>query len=123
MKTVKLDIDGQLISAQIMRQGSTLWAHINGRTVAYEVDGAKSSKKKQAVEDPTKVFSPMPGKIIKVLCAENDKVVKNQTLVVMEAMKMEYSLKAQADGVIKKMRAVAGGQAALGDLLVELEPT
>ncbi len=100
-----------------------MWAHVNGRTIVYEPEGAKSQKRKQLVEDPSKILAPMPGKIIKVLCKEGDKVSKDQTLVVMEAMKMEYSLKIHTAGTVKKLTAKAGAQAALGDLLVDVEVT
>jgi len=98
-----------------------LWAHINGRTLVYEPESSRAQKRKQLVDNPGKITAPMPGKIIKVLCAEGDKVVKDQTLVVMEAMKMEYALKAHAAGTVRKLLTKAGAQASLGDLLVDLQ--
>lgn len=121
MKNVTFHIDGKDVSGIVLKQGGVLWAHINGRTLVYETENAKTQKKKQLIEDPGKIFAPMPGKIIKVLCKEGDKVNKDQTLVVMEAMKMEYSLKIHTDGTVKRLSAKAGAQAALGDLLVDVE--
>jgi acetyl/propionyl-CoA carboxylase alpha subunit len=121
VKTVTFHIDGKDVTGTVLKQGGVLWAHINGRTLVYESESAKSQKKKHLIEDPAKIFAPMPGKIIKVLCEEGDKVSKDQTLVVMEAMKMEYSLKIHANGTVRKLNAKAGAQAALGDLLVDVE--
>jgi biotin carboxyl carrier protein len=121
MRTVSFEIDGKTVSGLVFKQGSVLWAHLNGRTLVYEPEGAKGQRKKHSVEDPSKIYAPMPGKIIKVLCKEGDAVSKDQTLVVMEAMKMEYSLKVHAAGKVKKLNAKPGAQAALGDLLVDVQ--
>lgn len=120
MKTLRLDVGGQEIVAPCLKVGNTLWAHIHGRTVVYESEKARSNKRQQQADDPNKIKSPMPGKIIKVLCKEGDSVQKDQTLVVMEAMKMEYALKSFIDGKVKKVSCSAGAQVSLGELLVEL---
>ncbi len=54
------------------------------------------------------IKSPMPGKVIKIYVKENDKVHKNQTLAIVEAMKMENEIKSGIDGVIKKIHAGPG---------------
>ncbi len=54
------------------------------------------------------IKSPMPGKVIKIYVKENDKVRKNQTLAIVEAMKMENEIKSGIDGVIKKIHAGPG---------------
>jgi biotin carboxyl carrier protein len=120
MKPLKLEIKGQEIKAPCLKVGNMLWAHINGRTVVYESEKSRSSKRQHQVGDPKKIKTPMPGKIIKVLCKPGDKVSKDQTLVVMEAMKMEYSLKSFMNGTVEKVHAVTGSQVELGDLLVEM---
>lgn len=67
--------------------------------------------------------SPMPGKILKVEKKNGDKVSKGDILIVMEAMKMEHSIKAPYDGVIKKITFKVGDQVP-GDVeLVEIEET
>eukprot|EP01089_Gocevia_fonbrunei_P022481 TRINITY_DN9108_c0_g1_i1.p1 TRINITY_DN9108_c0_g1~~TRINITY_DN9108_c0_g1_i1.p1 ORF type:complete len:120 (-),score=13.41 TRINITY_DN9108_c0_g1_i1:19-378(-) len=45
-------------------------------------------------------FAPMPGKIVSVLVKEGDKVKKGQPIVIMEAMKMEHTIKSPKDGVV-----------------------
>lgn len=122
MRPVTFNINGTDVTGYVLKQGSVMWAHINGRTILYETENAKAQKKKQLVEDPGKIFAPMPGKVIKVLCKEGDSVKKDQTLVVMEAMKMEYSLKVHTNGTIKKLNTKQGAQVSLGDLLVDVQP-
>lgn len=121
MKQLEVSIDGKTHKVWALRQGGVIWAHVNGRTVVFEPEGSRVSKNKQKVEDPKKIFAPMPGKIVKVLCKKGDSVSKEQTLIVMEAMKMEYSLKIHAAGVVKKLNVSIGSQAGLGDLLAEVE--
>jgi len=121
MRVVTLNIDGQEVTAPVLKHGNTLWVHLNGRTLSFEPESSRVSKKKQLVDDPTKIVAPMPGKIIKVQCVVGDKVTDGQTLIVMEAMKMEYALKIHASGVVKKLSAQSGLQASLGDVLVEIE--
>jgi biotin carboxyl carrier protein len=63
----------------------------------------------------------MPGKIIKILVEPGSKVTTGQVMLVMEAMKMEYTLKAQAEGIVEKIECAPGQQVALGQLLVKME--
>ena len=67
------------------------------------------------------VLSPMPGKIVSVSVKAGDTVSKGQTLLVLEAMKMEHALAAPFDGVVAELSAVAGGQVSEGVVLVKLE--
>ena len=60
------------------------------------------------------LVTPMPGLIMDVQCSEGDQVTEGQALVVMEAMKMELTLRAPFDGVISEV-CVAAGQRVNGD--------
>ena len=65
--------------------------------------------------------APMPGLVLKVLVRPGDKVRAHQTLVVLEAMKMEHNIEAPYDGTVKTVNCVEGGRVAEGVVLVELE--
>jgi acetyl-CoA carboxylase biotin carboxylase subunit len=67
------------------------------------------------------VISPMPGKIVSVSVKAGDSVTRGQTLLVLEAMKMEHALAAPFDGVVAELSAEAGGQVSEGVVLVKLE--
>ena len=60
-------------------------------------------------------------KVIKFNVAEGDKVRKNQTLAVVEAMKMKNELKSPGDGTVKKTYASAGDIVDTGKPLLEIE--
>jgi len=68
------------------------------------------------------ILSPMPGKIVSVAVEAGQAVVKGQTLLTLEAMKMEHALAAPFDGVVVELSAVAGGQVSEGVVLAKLEP-
>jgi len=68
-----------------------------------------------------RIAAPMPGKVIKFSVAEGDKVRKNQTLAVVEAMKMENELKSPGDGTVKKIYAAAGDMVDTSKPLLEIE--
>lgn len=55
-------------------------------------------------------IAPMPGKVIELRVKEGDAVQAGQVLLVMEAMKMEHSVTAPADGVIEHVHVAAGDQ-------------
>jgi 3-methylcrotonyl-CoA carboxylase alpha subunit len=64
--------------------------------------------------------APMPGKIIKVLTEAGAKVAKGQALLILEAMKMEHTITAPADGVVKEIHYAAGDQVLEGVELITL---
>ena len=71
--------------------------------------------------DAGSLVAPMPGTVLAVNVAEGDTVSQGQTLVVVEAMKMELALKAPYDGRVSQIAATVGRQVALGDVLVEVD--
>ena len=75
----------------------------------------------QGGESDGAILSPMPGKVVSVSVKAGDTVTRGQTLLVLEAMKMEHALAAPFDGVVAELSAVAGGQVSEGVVLVKLE--
>ncbi len=67
------------------------------------------------------VRAPLPGKIIDLRVKAGDTVSKGQALLVLEAMKMEHTLAAPADGTVKSLRYAVGEQVPEGAELVEFE--
>ncbi len=67
--------------------------------------------------DGTLLLAPMPGMIVKYLANEGDSVKMGDAVVVLEAMKMENSLTAPADGVVKCVKFGSGDSVAKGAVL------
>lgn len=68
------------------------------------------------------IQASMDGAIIEVFASEGQKVAKGDTLVILEAMKMEHPLKADVSGTVKGVYTEKGTQVKLRQLLVEIEP-
>lgn len=65
------------------------------------------------------IKAPMPGMVLNILVTEGQEVKKGDTLVILEAMKMENSLKASADGTVKKIVAVKGTAVEKNQVLIQ----
>jgi glutaconyl-CoA/methylmalonyl-CoA decarboxylase subunit gamma len=66
------------------------------------------------------IKAPLPGTILSIAVKEGDTVTKGQTLMVMEAMKMENSIMAEADGTVAAIKVSAGQSVLQDDVLVEI---
>ncbi|MEQ8660103.1 MAG: biotin/lipoyl-containing protein [Gammaproteobacteria bacterium] len=69
------------------------------------------------------LLAPMPGKVIALIAAPGDAVKKGDKLLVLEAMKMEHTICAPADGTVKAFHCSAGEQVTEGIELVDFELT
>ena len=65
--------------------------------------------------------APMPGRVVKLMVEPGAKVTKGQALLILEAMKMEHTLAAPADGVVAAVHCTAGDQVLEGVELIRLE--
>jgi biotin carboxyl carrier protein len=74
-----------------------------------------------AAAGPAPLLAPMPGMIVRVNVEVGARVHPGQGLVVMEAMKMENELRAQAEATVKAVHAQPGSAVEKGALLIELE--
>ena len=63
----------------------------------------------------------MPGMVVLVAVQAGEKVAKGQKLMTLEAMKMETTIAAEADGMVATIHVGTGGQVEAGDLLITLE--
>ena len=70
---------------------------------------------------PAPIIAPMPGLIVRVNVSVGDRVEAGQGIVVMEAMKMENELRANAAGTVKSVEVLPGTAVEKGALLVALE--
>jgi 3-methylcrotonyl-CoA carboxylase alpha subunit len=113
-------LDGRSFKARAVRDGSQWHVFCNG---AYRRLALKAEL--QAPEDAAAAGSlaaPMPGKVIQVMVEAGTRVKKGQPLLILEAMKMEHTITAPADGVVKLINFAAGEQVLEGAELITLEP-
>ncbi|MFA4640979.1 sodium-extruding oxaloacetate decarboxylase subunit alpha [Pyrococcus kukulkanii] len=77
--------------------------------------------KPQAVAGANVVTAPMPGKVLKILVREGDRVRIGQGLLILEAMKMENEIPSPMDGVVKRILVKEGDAVDTGQALIELK--
>jgi biotin carboxyl carrier protein len=68
------------------------------------------------------IKAPMPGTVLKVPVKPGDRVTANQPLVIMESMKMEMTLAAPTDAVVREILCAEGQLVDMGAVLVTLDP-
>jgi glutaconyl-CoA/methylmalonyl-CoA decarboxylase subunit gamma len=66
------------------------------------------------------VYAPLPGMVTEILATVGDSVSNGDTLLRMEAMKMENNITATTDGTVKEVHVAEGREVADGDLLVTI---
>ncbi|MBT3384211.1 MAG: biotin/lipoyl-binding protein [Prolixibacteraceae bacterium] len=67
------------------------------------------------------ISSPMPGKVVKILVNEGDKVKEGEILIIISAMKMESEYSAPKDGIVNKINVKNGDTIEGNQILIELE--
>ena len=82
---------------------------------------AKLMPIKVAPDTSNLLLCPMPGVIVSVMVKEGDEVQDGQALAVVEAMKMENTLRAEKKGVIAKINCEAGDNLAVDEVIMEFE--
>lgn len=110
-------LDGMLVDAQLIN--GVLWIKTDEGVQTLEVKN-RFVTHNQNERDGKSILAPMPGKIIKIAASVGQAIETHDTVIVMEAMKMEYQLKASKPGVVDKIHCRVGDQVALGQLLSEI---
>lgn len=119
-----LSVNGVGSTVFVSRNGSTKTIMINGSSMDVEDRDHPSlskSGRKRSSAIPDSVTPPMPAVVIAILVKNGDTVVKGQGVVVVSAMKMETTLSAPYDGIVKEIRTTEGSKVSPGDILVEIE--
>lgn len=103
-----------------------LYFELNGQSrelviqdMTVEVDGNLSLKADPS--NPNQIGATMPGTVLKVVVSKGSPVKRGDHLLITEAMKMETTVQAPKDGIVKEVYASAGDAISTGDLLIEVE--
>ena len=117
---IRVSVGGHDFQANVVRHGPALTvfaegaAHVYGVPDPLAVDAAAGAA-------GNRIEAPMTGQIKAVSALIGAPVAKGDALVVMEAMKMEHTLRAPRDGVVEAVSTAVGDQVEEGALLVTLE--
>ena len=122
--TIQIDGEEKTVLAQVIDQ--KFWCCIDSATHCFELVDLSSTgttrNQKAKLKNSHLITAPMPGKITKIFVQQGSPVEKSEPLLVMEAMKMEYTLKSDMKTMVEKINVKVGDQVSLGHLLIELRP-
>jgi biotin carboxyl carrier protein len=71
--------------------------------------------------DPRRILSFIPGTVLEIFVKKGDSVHKGDTLMLLDAMKMQNNLKCNIEGIVKDVPVSKGDRVSKGTLLIELE--
>jgi biotin carboxyl carrier protein len=142
MKNFKFKVDNRSYEVDIVEVGEKR-ATVNVNGIVYEVevdkklkpgkqisprqdyvpstDNAPATKAEKTENGKTIIRSPLPGKIIGVLVKEGEKVSIGQTIICIEAMKMENNIRCDKEGVVKFINVKVEETVMDGHPLLEIE--
>lgn len=101
----------------------SLWLSANGCTYRLERPAPRQARAAGATAAADALRAPMPAQVRDVQVAEGETVAEGQTLLLLEAMKMEIRVKASAGGKVTRLLVQAGQTVDKDQLLAEITPT
>ncbi len=117
---LKIKLGDRIIKAIITEGQKEKYVFADGNVYKIkqvELTGRKKPKKKEQGD----LSSPISGKVVKVNVKKGVTVKKEDVLMVIEAMKMEYLIRAPYNGIVKKVNFKANEQIEIGENTIELE--
>lgn len=118
---LELLVDGKRVTAYVSSDNAKRWVTINGRTVLLTKQSGSRRSAGGHHHAAGELTAPMPGQVRAVNVSEGEAVVKGQTLMVLEAMKMEIRIQAPSDGTVKKLSVKQGQTVEREQVLITVE--
>ena len=123
-----LSVDGASHRVVAHHPAKGIWSlNVSGHRLEAEVVDERTRAIREltgagaAAAGPKPITAPMPGLVVKVEVSEGDEVQAGQGVVIVEAMKMENELKAEAAAVVARVHVAAGDTVDKGQVLVDFE--
>jgi 3-methylcrotonyl-CoA carboxylase alpha subunit len=115
-----LERDGKRTRAFVAADGDDRWVFVDGRTWRLESGPPAARPRSAAHGHGGALAAPMPATVLRILAKPGAVVRKGDTLVVLEAMKMELPLRAPQDGTVGAVHCAEGQLVQPGVTLVEI---
>lgn len=104
----------------VAADGDTRWISVGGQVAIVEI-GPERQQRRRSGGDGAGMAAPMPASVVKVLVSPGQAVSAGETVVVLEAMKMELPVRASRDGIVTAIHCTQGELVQPGVVLVDLE--
>lgn len=122
--------EGKSFEAELLKmdpENKTVHVKINNKPIELKVEDEydqllhKLGMDKALTKKVNELKAPMPGLVLRILAEEGQAIKQGDSLLVLEAMKMENVLKSMGDGVIKQLKVKAGDKVEKNQLLIVME--
>ncbi len=117
----RVESGGRSVLVYVAGTADNWWAFSEGRIFRATPRSDLSPQKRASTAVSTSVTAPMPATVVAVNATVNGRIRKGDVLVVLDAMKMEMPVRADADGVVKAVHCRPGELVQADAVLVELE--
>ncbi len=119
-------IDGKSVTVEMNAAGDAYTAKVNGKSFTVKVSEGAAAPAAAAAAPAgdgalAPLASPLPGTVVKVIASVGDEVAEGDTILVLEAMKMETEIKAEKGGIVREISVSASQVVAAGDTLAMIE--
>ena len=127
MKKYNFEIDGKKFEVEVnLLNSNDAQVKVNDKNFDIKISNNLSEPKKsepkipdQSVQgNPGDLLALMPGKILKVLVSEGQKIKMGEPVIIMESMKMEQTIVSSADGVINRINVKEGETIEVGSVMI-----
>ena len=115
-----LVFDGRRQRVDIVHQGKQRLVSVGGETYRFESESGVAGGHDVGNVATPEISAPMPGKVTQVLVKPGDRIAAGDGLLILEAMKMENRLTADAAGVVAEVKVAAGDMVNGGQVLLVL---
>jgi biotin carboxyl carrier protein len=117
----RVEHDGRSDLVYVAGSSADRWAFANGKVFRGDFGARPAGRRAARVSGPQALAAPMPATVIKVLVKPGDAVKKGDTVILLEAMKMELPLRAPADATVTAVHCREGELVQPATTLIELE--
>ncbi|MCA1553499.1 MAG: biotin/lipoyl-binding protein [Chloroflexi bacterium] len=121
--TLRLQVNGKQHRIHIARDGQRRFVSIGSSVFELLLEERGAQRRRASAdsdEGDLRLAAHMPGQVVAVAVRDGDQVTKGQTLVILEAMKMELRMQAPRDGTVKRVLVQQGQAVERGQQLIEL---
>ena len=127
MKKYNFEIDGKKFEVEVnLLNSNDAQVKVNDKNFDIKISNNLSEPKKsepkipdQSVQgNPGDLLALMPGKILKVLVSEGQKIKMGEPVIIMESMKMEQTIVSSTDGVINSINVNEGETIEVGSVMI-----
>jgi 3-methylcrotonyl-CoA carboxylase alpha subunit len=117
----RVDVDGRAEIVHVAGTRGDRWLHWNGHVFHRPFEIPEGTRRRAGADAAHALTAPMPATVLKVLVSAGGRVKKGETLLILEAMKMELPVRADADATVRALLCREGELVQAGALLAELE--